>query len=226
MSQLSFPRSIPVCWCATRTGAIYRHRPTTFWKLRARVIDRKMRRGAEFTSPAAVRNTCVQSWPASSMRVFVVLFMDTRHRLIEYGEMFHGTIDGASVYPREVVKEALRLNAAAVVVSHYVPRHIMRIMCPVFYVARHQKHSVPQWSPGTGWAHNGSPTRYAYSCPFDREMIVLDTGQRALAAQHRGRVRGRTTRPASQHRPARRVCVEHLRRSDHTTSGLRPSCEW
>src|SRR3546814_18702757 len=44
--------------------------------------------------------------------------MDTQHRLIEYAEMFRGTIDGASVYPRELVKEALRLNAAAVIVSH------------------------------------------------------------------------------------------------------------
>lgn len=41
--------------------------------------------------------------------VFAVLFLDTRHRLIEHREMFHGTIDSASVYPREVVKEALGL---------------------------------------------------------------------------------------------------------------------
>ena len=47
--------------------------------------------------------------------------LDTRHRLIEYREMFHGTIDSASVYPREVVKEALRLNAAAVILSHNHP---------------------------------------------------------------------------------------------------------
>ncbi len=50
-----------------------------------------------------------------------MLFLDTRHCLIDYAEMFRGTIDGASVYPREVVKEALRLNAAAVVVSHNHP---------------------------------------------------------------------------------------------------------
>lgn len=50
-----------------------------------------------------------------------MLFLDTKHRLIEYVEMFHGTIDSASVHPREVVKEALRLNAAAVIVSHNHP---------------------------------------------------------------------------------------------------------
>src|SRR3546814_18383902 len=47
--------------------------------------------------------------------------MDTQHRLIEYADMFRGTIDGASVYPRELVKEALRLHAAAVIVSHNHP---------------------------------------------------------------------------------------------------------
>ena len=85
------------------------------------VIDRKMRRGAEFTSPAAVKEYLRTKLASFEHEVFVVLFMDTRHRLIEYREMFHGTIDGASVYPREVVKEALRLNAAAVVVSHNHP---------------------------------------------------------------------------------------------------------
>jgi len=53
--------------------------------------------------------------------VFAVLFLDTQHCLIEYAEMFRGTIDSASVYPRELVKEALRLNAAAVIVSHNHP---------------------------------------------------------------------------------------------------------
>nr|ELN5399091.1 DNA repair protein RadC [Pseudomonas aeruginosa] len=45
----------------------------------------------------------------------------TRHRLIDYAEMFRGTIDSAEVHPREVVKEALRLNAAAVIISHNHP---------------------------------------------------------------------------------------------------------
>lgn len=53
--------------------------------------------------------------------MFAVLFLDTQHRLIEYAEMFHGTIDSTSVYPREVVKAAIRLNAAAIVVSHNHP---------------------------------------------------------------------------------------------------------
>jgi DNA repair protein RadC len=53
--------------------------------------------------------------------VFMVLFMDNRHRLIEASEMFRGTIDGASVHPREVVKESLMRNAAAVILAHNHP---------------------------------------------------------------------------------------------------------
>ena len=49
------------------------------------------------------------------------LFLDNRHRLISADEMFQGTIDGASVHPREVVKRALSLNAAAVILAHNHP---------------------------------------------------------------------------------------------------------
>ena len=84
-------------------------------------IEQKMQRGAEFTSPALVKEYLRNKLAGFEHEVFAVLFLDTRHRLIEYREMFHGTIDSASVYPREVVKEALRLNAAAVILSHNHP---------------------------------------------------------------------------------------------------------
>ena len=84
-------------------------------------IERKMQRGTSFTSPAAVKEYLRAKLAGFEHEVFAVLFMDTQHRLIEYAEMFRGTIDGASVYPRELVKEALRLNAAAVIVSHNHP---------------------------------------------------------------------------------------------------------
>jgi DNA repair protein RadC len=53
--------------------------------------------------------------------VFTILYLDTRHRLIEYVELFRGTVDSASVHPREVVKEALKRNAAAVIFAHNHP---------------------------------------------------------------------------------------------------------
>jgi DNA repair protein RadC len=53
--------------------------------------------------------------------VFCCLFLDTRHRLIRCEELFRGTIDGATVYPREVVKRALQHNASAVILGHNHP---------------------------------------------------------------------------------------------------------
>ena len=56
--------------------------------------------------------------------VFAVMFLDTRHRVIEFAELFRGTIDSATVHPREVAKEALQRNAAAVILAHNHPSGI------------------------------------------------------------------------------------------------------
>jgi len=53
--------------------------------------------------------------------MFCCLYLDNRHRVLRFDEMFRGTIDGTSVYPREVVKEALAINAAAVILAHNHP---------------------------------------------------------------------------------------------------------
>ncbi|ART47980.1 DNA repair protein RadC [Acidovorax carolinensis] len=76
---------------------------------------------AAFSSPTAVKEYLRAKLAGFEHEVFAVLFLDTQDRLIEYAEMFRGTIDSASVNPRELVKEALRLNAAAVIVSHNHP---------------------------------------------------------------------------------------------------------
>lgn len=86
-----------------------------------RVIDQKMQRGTEFSSPATVKEYLGAKLAGFDHEVFAVLFLDMQHRLIEYVEMFRGSIDSASVHPREVVKEALRHNAAAVIFAHNHP---------------------------------------------------------------------------------------------------------
>ena len=53
--------------------------------------------------------------------MFCCLYLDNRHRILRFDELFRGTIDGTSVYPREVVKEALSINAAAVILAHNHP---------------------------------------------------------------------------------------------------------
>ena len=85
------------------------------------VIDQKMQRGTLFDSPATVKTYLRTKLAGFEHEVFAVLFLDARHRLIDYMELFRGTIDSAQVHPREVVKEALRRNAAAVILSHNHP---------------------------------------------------------------------------------------------------------
>lgn len=75
----------------------------------------------EFTNPRAVRDFLDLQLAEREQEVFCVLFLDCRHRLITYEEMFQGTLNSAAVYPREVVKRALALNAGAVILSHNHP---------------------------------------------------------------------------------------------------------
>ena len=73
------------------------------------------------SSPEATRNYLKLRLRGFPHEVFACLFLDNRHRVIEYRELFRGTIDGASVHPREVVREAVRWNAAAVIFAHNHP---------------------------------------------------------------------------------------------------------
>lgn len=72
-------------------------------------------------SPAASLAFLVSRLRDRPYEVFGCLFLDSRHRLIRYSELFRGTIDGASVHPREVVREALQHNAAEVILCHNHP---------------------------------------------------------------------------------------------------------
>ena len=74
-----------------------------------------------FTQPNHVRDYLAVQMRDLRCEVFVVLLLDTRHQLLEFREMFQGTIDSASVHPREVVRLALEKNAAAVIVAHNHP---------------------------------------------------------------------------------------------------------
>jgi len=73
------------------------------------------------TSPEAVKDYLQLHMGPLENEVFAVLFLDAQHRIIEFKEMFRGSVSQASVYPREVVKEALLLNAAAVLLAHNHP---------------------------------------------------------------------------------------------------------
>jgi len=81
----------------------------------------KAEKGAFLESPEAVKSLVALQMRDLEHEVFACLFLDNRHRLITYEPLFRGTIDSASVYPREVVKAALACNAAAVVLAHNHP---------------------------------------------------------------------------------------------------------
>ncbi len=77
--------------------------------------------GQSLTSPADTEDYLRARLRDLPHEVFCCLYLDNRHRVIRFAELFRGTIDGTSVYPREVVKEALAENAAAVIVAHNHP---------------------------------------------------------------------------------------------------------
>ncbi len=104
-------------------GAYQPAQPEQIINLAKQIISDKLHRGdnIEVTSPTAVMQFLQLQLAGKEQEIFSAMFLDTRHRLIEFKKMFFGTIDGASVHPREVVKAALKLNAAAVIFSHNHP---------------------------------------------------------------------------------------------------------
>jgi len=89
-----------------------------------RHLAEQLQQRSALTSVAAVRSYLTHQLRHRPQEVFCALLLDNQHRLIEFLELFQGTIDGASVYPREVVKTVLAHNAAAVIFAHNHPSGI------------------------------------------------------------------------------------------------------
>ena len=83
-------------------------------ELARRYYEESLPSGEAIRSPADTESFLKARMRHLGHEVFCCLFLDNRHRVLRFDEMFRGTIDGTSVYPREVVKEALAVNAAAV----------------------------------------------------------------------------------------------------------------
>jgi DNA repair protein RadC len=86
-----------------------------------RYLEEKLERADALSSPHDTRSYLSVRLRGYTHEVFACLFLDNRHRIIRYEEMFRGTIDGTSVHPREIVKRALELNAAALIFAHNHP---------------------------------------------------------------------------------------------------------
>lgn len=86
-----------------------------------RALAQQLRQAPVFDSPARVKDYAALHLAQLEREVFAVLYLDSQHRLIEMHKLFLGTLAQTSVYPREVVRQALALNAAAVILVHNHP---------------------------------------------------------------------------------------------------------
>jgi DNA repair protein RadC len=93
-------------------------------ELSRRYLDERLERGSPLESPDLTERYLKTVLRDHPNEVFACLFLDTRHRVIAYEELFQGTIDGATVYPRVVAEKALRHGAAALIAAHNHPSGI------------------------------------------------------------------------------------------------------
>lgn len=85
------------------------------------ILEARLRTTKAFTAPSDVKDFCQLHIAVARDEYFCCMFLDSQHRLIAFEKLFRGTVDGASVYPRVVVRRALELNAAALIFTHNHP---------------------------------------------------------------------------------------------------------
>lgn len=112
-----------------RAPAVYckqdvRHVLGAAFELVNRALHEEMRQTDLLASPQAVKDFLRLRLRELEHEVFVVLYLDAQNRLLRAEELFRGTLTQTSVYPREVVKQALRFNAAAVILAHNHPSRV------------------------------------------------------------------------------------------------------
>jgi len=121
-SLLSAPKS-QVCKLAG-VGPVKYAQLQAAAEISKRIAHENLQRGQILTNPDLTRDYLMRQLADRSYEVFALLLLDTQHRVIQFVELFRGTIDSASVYPREVVSLVLEKKAAAVIVCHNHPSGI------------------------------------------------------------------------------------------------------
>lgn len=111
----------PVLWIQEPDGTYREASAEDLIQAALSEIEARFTRGIELPSPTATREFLKLELAHLEHEAFAVLWLDNRHRVIAFEELFHGTIDGASVHPREIVKAALSHNAAACILCHNHP---------------------------------------------------------------------------------------------------------
>ncbi len=127
-------------------------------------------RGSEvLSSPQAVRDFLRVKLGTLEHEVFAVVHLDTQHRVIEYVEMFRGTVSQTSVYPREVVRESMKRNSAAVLLVHNHPSgladpsradealtHTLKTKCQAWHLVLNEKEFVMRSIVAKRWLDGDS----------------------------------------------------------------------
>jgi len=90
-------------------------------ELGKRYLEQKLEREGPLTSPKQAAEYLTHQLRDRPREVFAIVYLDNRHHVLDYEELFYGTLNGAHVHPREVVKHALERNAAAVICAHNHP---------------------------------------------------------------------------------------------------------
>ena len=148
-SSLSFTSSLDPSLLVCDVAGSYRPAaPAEVLQAALRVLAGQLRGTEMLSSPQAVRDFLRIKLGTLEHEVFAVIHLDAQHRVIEYVEMFRGTMSQTSVYPREIVKETLARNSAALILAHFVARHKMRILCPVFLCAVLGGQERTSWASG------------------------------------------------------------------------------
>ena len=120
-TQKHYRGSLTQMFTATNHNDSLPERCVVARELVRRWLNEELKRECVLNAPEAVRDCLRIHFAGREHECFVAMFLDSQHRLIATHELFRGTLTQTSVYPREVVKAALRENAAAVIFSHNHP---------------------------------------------------------------------------------------------------------
>ncbi len=135
--------------CVESLSAVAAHHEDWIIQQAIALLERRIFKvGPCLSQPAAVRDYLRLKLVAEPNEVFAVVFLDSMHQVLAYEPLFRGTINSTAVYPRVVVQRVLERKAAAVVLAHFVARHKMRILCPVFLCAVLGGQERTSWASG------------------------------------------------------------------------------
>lgn len=106
------------------------------------IAKKHFRKGKSFKSAELAAESLQLLYAGASREVFGIMYLDNQHKLIADEILFYGTIDGCSVYPREVLKNALKHDAAAVIIFHNHPSGVLEPSQPDLQITKRIKEAL------------------------------------------------------------------------------------